>query len=190
MITTADFKKGLRVLIDGAPYAVAEFSVQSPSARGSATLVKTRLKNLLDGTLLDRTFKSGEAFDEPDLFYRQAQFLYDDGADLHFMDEASFEQFSLPRESHEEVAPWLAEGLVVRAISFQGQVAAVELPKVLEVEVLETEPAVRGNTASGKVMKRAVVAGGVEIQVPLYLESGERIEVDPYEKRFIRRAGS
>jgi elongation factor P len=159
VITTADFKKGVRVLLDGAPYAVVDFTVQSPSARGSATLVKARFKNLLDGTLLDRTFKSGEGFAEPDLFYRQAQFLYDDGSDLHFMDEESFEQFALPRESNEEVAPWLSEGLVVRAISFQGHVAAVELPKVLEVDVLETEPAVRGNTASGKVMKHKIKVG-------------------------------
>ena len=190
MITTADFKKGVRVLLDSSPWAVVDFSVQSPSARGSATLVKARFKNLLDGTLLDRTFKSGETFDEPDLFYRQAQFLYDDGSDLHFMDEESFEQFSLPRDRNEDAAPWLSEGLVVRAISFQGQIAAIELPKVMEVDVLETEPAVRGNTASGKVLKRAIVAGGVEIQVPLYLESGERIEVDPHERRFIRRAVS
>jgi len=93
------------------------------------------------------------------------------------MDEESFEQFSLPRDRNEDARPVALEGLVVRAVSFQGQIAAIELPKVLEVDVLETEPAVRGNTASGKVLKRATVAGGVEIQVPLYLESGERIEV-------------
>jgi elongation factor P len=187
MITTADFKKGLRILMDGDPWAVVEHTTQTASARGSSTLVKARLRNLLTGAIADKSFKSGEGFDEPDLFYRQAQFLYNDGTDLHFMDEESFEQFSLPLESLADTAPWLREGLVCRSIVFQGKVAAVELPKTLEVEVVDTEPAVRGNTASGKVLKRAVVADGVEIQVPLYLETGETIEVDPYEKRFIRR---
>lgn len=188
MITTSDFKKGARLLLDGEPYAVVEHTVQSPTARGGQTLVKTRLRNLLNGSIADKTFKAGTGFDEPDLFYRQAQFLYADDTDLYFMDEESFEQFFLPIEPLADIAPWLHEGLIVRAISFQGKVASIELPKVLTVEVTETEPAVRGNTASGKVLKRALVAGGVELQVPLYLEAGEMIEVDPHEKRFIRRA--
>jgi len=188
MPTTADFKKNLRILVDGAPCAIVEHTVQAPSARGSATLVRTKLRNLLTGQLLEKTFKAGESFPSPDLVYRQAQFLYRDGEDLHFMDEENYEQFSLPEDRIPDVAPWLVDGMVVRAIHFEGRVASVELPKTLTVEVLETEPAVRGNTASGKVMKKAKVAGGVEIMVPLYLEAGETIEVDPAEKRFIRRA--
>ena len=188
MPTTADFKKNFRILLDGEPYAVVEHTLQSPTARGSATLVRAKLRNMLTGQLLDKTFKSGDSFDAPDLVFRPAQFLYRDGEDLHFMDEESYEQFHLPEERISEVAPWLVDGLVVRALHFEGHVANVELPQTLTVEVLETEPAVKGNTAAGKVMKRAVVAGGVEIQVPLYLESGESIEVDPLERRFIRRA--
>ncbi|RMF70621.1 MAG: elongation factor P [Acidobacteria bacterium] len=190
MPTTADFRKHLRILIDGQPFVVVEHTVQSPTARGSATLVRARVRNLLTGQLLDRTFKAGETFEEPDLTWRPSQFLYRDGDDLHFMDEESFEQFSLPAEQIADIVPWLTEGTVVRALHFEGRVATVELPQTLEVEVLETEPAVRGNTAAGKVMKRAVVAAGAEIQVPLYLEAGERIEVDPRDGRFIRRASS
>ncbi|RMG44910.1 MAG: elongation factor P [Acidobacteria bacterium] len=189
MPTTSDFKKNLRILVDGEPYAIVDVRLQSPTARGTATLVRTKLRHLLTGQLIDKTFKAGESVDSPDLVFRPAQFLYADGDDLHFMDEESFEQFSLPRESLAEIAPWLVDGTSVRAVHFEGRVAAVELPKVLEVEVIETEPAVRGNTAAGKVMKRAVVAGGAEIQVPLFVEKGERIEVDPHEGRFIRRAG-
>ncbi len=188
MPTTADFRKHLRILIDGQPYVVVEHTLQSPTARGSATLVRARVRNLLTGQLLDKTFKAGESFDAPDLVYRASQFLYRDDDDLHFMDEETFEQFSVRAEAVPDVAPWLREGLVVRALHFEGRVATVELPQTMVVEVLETEPAVRGNTAAGKVMKRAVVADGVEIQVPLYLEAGERIEVDPRERRFIRRA--
>lgn len=190
MPTTADFKKGLRILLDGQPFALIEHTVQSPSARGSSTLVKAKLRNILNGQFLEKTWKAGEMFEEPDLTYRQAQFLYADGDDLHFMDEESYEQFSIPRKTLGESALWLQDGMAVRAIHFQGNVATVELPKQIEVDVIETEPAVRGNTASGKVLKKATVAGGIEIQVPLYLEAGERIEVDVYEKRFIRRAGA
>ena len=190
MLTTADFRRHLRILLDGQPCVVVEHTVQSPTARGTATLVRAKLRNLLTGQLIERTFKAGQAFEEPDLSWRPSQFLYRAGNELHFMDEESFEQFSLDAGALPDVTPWLTEGLVVRALHFEGRVATVELPQTLEVEVLETEPAVRGNTASGKVMKRAKVAGGVEIQVPLYLEAGARIEVDPREGRFIRRAGS
>ncbi len=190
MPSTADFKKGLRILVDAQPWAIVDHTVQTPSARGGATLVKAKLRNLLSGQFMERTFKAGEMFDDPALTFRQAQFLYSDQDDLHFMDQESFEQFSLPAETVGEIGRWLQSDMEVRAIHFNGEVAGVELPRVLTVRVLETEPAVRGNTASGKVLKRAVVANGVEIQVPLYLEAGEVIEVDPYDKRFIRRAGA
>lgn len=188
MPSTAEFKKGVRILLDGQPWAIVDHSVQTPSARGGATLVKAKLRNLLDGQFMERTFKAGEMFEDPALTFRQAQFLYADSADLYFMDQESFEQFSLSADTVGEMARWLRDDMEVRAIHFNGEVAGVELPRVLTVRVIDTEPAVRGNTASGKVLKRAVVAGGVEIQVPLYLEAGELIEVDPYERRFIRRA--
>jgi elongation factor P len=188
MLSTADFKRNLRILVDGAPYSIIEHTVQSATARGSQTLVKAKLRHLLTGEFVEKSWRAGELFEEPDLVYRQAEFLYADGSDLHFMDQENFEQFSLPGEDSDQLIPWLVEGLEVRAIHFQGNVAAIELPKVLIVEVLETEPAVRGNTASGKVMKRAVVANGAEIQVPLFVERGEKLEVDPHEARFIRRA--
>lgn len=189
MPTTADFKKNFRLLLEGQPWAIMEHTTQSPSARGGATLVKTKLRNLINGEFMEKTFKAGDVVAEPDLSFRQARYLYADSDDVHFMDEESYEQFSLPVEKLGDVVPWLREDMVVRAIHFGGSVASIELPRVIEVEILETEPAVRGNTASGKVLKRAIVAGGAEIQVPLYLEAGERIEVDPHEVRFIRRAG-
>jgi len=186
--TTSDFKKHLRILLEDEPFAVVEHTLQTPSARGSATLVRARLRNLLTGQLVDRTFKAGTSFDAPDLHYRPAQFLYGDGDALHFMDEESFDQFAIPVESLREITPWLVDGTIVRAVHYRGTVATVELPQTLEVEVVETEPAVRGNTASGKVMKRAVVASGAEVQVPLFVGIGERIEVDPRDGRFIRRS--
>lgn len=189
MPTTSDFKKHLRLLLDGEPFAIVEHVLQQPTARGGQTLMRTKLRNLLTGVLVEKTFKAGQSFEDPDVVYRESEFLYRDGEDLHFMDRENFEQFSLLAERVGDAADWLVEGLVVRALHFNGNVASIDLPQTLEVVVTETEPGVRGNTASGKVLKRAVVANGVEIQVPLYLEQGERIEVDPHERRFIRRAG-
>ena len=188
MLTTADFKKGLRILIEGAPYAIIEYSVQSPSARGSATLVKAKVRNLLSGAVFDKTFKSGDRFDPPDILRRAVQFLYRDGDEFHFMDTESYEQFHLDLETIADGAAWLTDGLDLHSIVFNGSVVNVEIPRFMAVEVLETEPAVRGNTASGKVLKEARVAAGAVIKVPLYLEAGERIEVDIEECRFVRRA--
>ena len=143
MPSTADFKKGFRILVDGQPWALVEHTVQSPSARGGATLVKTKLRHLLNGQFMEKTFKAGEMFEEPDLNFRQARFLYADSEDVYFMDEESFEQFSLPLETVSDIAVWLQEDMVVRAIHFEGKVASIELPKVIEVEVQETEPAAR-----------------------------------------------
>lgn len=188
MLTTADFKKGLRILVDGEPFAIMEYSVQSPSARGSATLVKAKVRNLLSGAVFDKTFKAGDRFEPPDILRRPVQFLYRDGDDFHFMDNESYDQFHLPSEKIGEDSLWLTDGLAVHSIVFNGQVVNVELPRFMTVEVLETEPAVRGNTASGKVLKDATVAAGATLKVPLYLEAGESIEVDIEERRFVRRA--
>jgi elongation factor P len=188
VLTTADFKKGLRILIDAEPYLVMEYTVQSPSARGAATLVRAKVRNLLTGAVFDRTFKSGDKFDEPDLARRAVQFLYRDGDDLHFMDTESYEQFQLPGEQLGESAGWLVDGLNLHSIVFNGRIVNVELPRFIEVEVVDTEPALRGATASGKSFKDATVASGAVIKVPVYLEPGERIEVDIEERRFVRRA--
>jgi elongation factor P len=188
MLTTADFKRGLRSLIDGEPYSIVDYTVQTPSARGAATLVRAKVRNYLTGAVFDKTFKSGDKFDAPDLQRRAAQFLYRDGDDLHFMDNESYEQLQLPAEQLGDTAVWLADGMAVHAIVFNGRVVSIEVPRFVEVEVRETEPGIRGVTASGKSFKDATVQGGAVIKVPLYIEAGERIEVDIEELRFIRRA--
>jgi len=188
MLTTADFKKGLRVLIDGEPYAVLDYTVQTPSARGAATLVRAKVRNILTGAVFDRTFKSGDRFEAPDLARRGVQFLYRDGDDLHFMDTESYEQFRLSEEQAGGAGPWLLDGMALHALIYEGRVVQIELPRFLEVEVVETAPAIRGATASGKSCKDATVQGGTTIKVPLYIEVGERIEVDVEELRFVRRA--
>ena len=187
MIATSDFKKGLRILIDREPYEVMDYTVQTPTARGSATLVRTKVRNILSGAVFDKTFKSGEKFDEPDLVQRPIQFLYRDGTDLHFMDLESYEQFHLTGEQAGDHAQWLTDGASLRSIVFNGSVAGIELPQFMEFDIETTEPAVRGDTASGRVMKDATLATGTVVKVPLYMEAGERILVSTQTGEFVRR---
>ncbi len=187
MITTSDFKKGLRILIDREPYEVMDYTVQSPTARGSATLVRTKIRNILTGSVFDRTFKSGEKFESPDLQLRPVQFLYRDGTDYHFMDNESYEQFHMAGDQLGDKALWLTDGSPARSVIFNGSVVGIELPQFMEFEISETEPAVRGDTASGRVMKEAVIATGATVRVPLYMERGERILVATETGEFVKR---
>ena len=187
MLTTSDFKRGARILVDGNPFEIIEFTLQSPTARGSSTLVRTKIRNILTGAVFDRTFKSGEKFVEPDVELRPIQFLYRDGDDLHFMDQSSFEQFHLHAEKLGRAPEFLADGSSLRSLSFNGAVAGIEMPQFVEMDIVETEPAVRGDTASGKVMKDATLTTGATVKVPLYVESGERVLVATATGDFVRR---
>lgn len=188
MLTTGEFKRGLRVLLEGEPYAVEDFTVQSPSARGAATLVKARLRHIVTGGILDRTFKAGEKFDEPDVAYRQVQFLYNDGEACHFMDQQSYEQFALPADSLGDDAAWLTENLQLTAVVFNGEAVGVTLPSFVEAEVDMVGAGSRGDTASGKNLKEASLTNGKTIKVPLFVEAGEKILVDTRTWEFSKRA--
>ncbi|MBI3451026.1 MAG: elongation factor P [Acidobacteria bacterium] len=188
MIATSDFKRGARILLDGDPFEIMDYTVQSPSARGSATLVKARVRNVLTRAVFDRTFKSGEKFVEPDLEIRPVQFLYREGDDLHFMDQASYDQFQLAAGGLAGADRYLADGASLRSVSFNGSVVGIELPQFMEFDVADTEPAVRGDTAAGKVMKEAKISTGATVKVPLYIENGERIIVATETGEFVKRA--
>jgi elongation factor P len=188
MRTTSDFKRGLRVLMDGDPYVVEDYTVQTPSARGAATLVRTKMRNIITGTLVERTFKSGEKFDEPDVQFRQAQFLYDDGEACHFMDVQSYDQFSLPREQVGEAAGWLTEGLTLSSVLFNAKPVGVSLPQFVEAEVAMVGGGARGDTQSGKNLKDADLTNGRTVKVPLFIEVGEKILVDTRTWEFSKRA--
>jgi len=187
MISTADVKKGARILVAGDPYEVMDYTVSTPTARGSATLVRTKIRNLLTGAVFDRTYKSGEKFEPPDIQLRPVQFLYRDGEDCHFMDTESYDQFHLSGEKLGDQAHWLTDGVMVRSLLFNGRVTGIELPQFMEFEIAETEPAVRGDTASGRVMKDATIATGAVVKVPLYMEAGERILVATATGEFVKR---
>ena len=188
MISTSDFKKGVRILVDGDPYEIMEYTVQSPTARGSSTLVKARVRNVLSRAVFDRTFKAGDKFQEPDVEIRPVQFLYRDGEDFHFMDQSSYEQFHLTEGTLGASTRYLSDGASLRSLSFNRSVVGIELPQFMEFEVEETEPAVRGDTASGKVLKEARISTGAIVKVPLYIETGERILVATETGEFVKRA--
>lgn len=187
MISTSDFRKGLPILVEGVPYVILEYTVQTPSARGAATLVRVRARNVLTSALQDLTFKSGDRFEEPDLEKRKINFLYTEEDDFHFMDEESFEQFHLSRETLAEAARWLAEGTTLRSVVFEGRVIGVEMPQFIEMEVVETGPGGRSDMASGKVTKPATLSNGTVIKVPVYLDAGERVMVDTSSGEFVKR---
>jgi elongation factor P len=189
VITTSDFRKGIAILVEGQPYLILDHTVQTPAARGAATLVRTRIRNVLTGQVFDRTFKAGERFEEPDLARRKVSFLYAEGGEYQFMDEETFEQFSLSREALGDAARWLAEGISVRSVVFEGRVVGVEVPQFVEMEVAETGPSSRSEMASGRATKPATLANGTQVRVPGYLEAGERIVVDTTTGEFVKRAG-
>lgn len=188
MITTSDFSKGTRILIDGEPYVILEYTTQTPSARGAATLVKFKARNLLSGRLTNESVKSGTKYEQPDIRYAKVQYLYDDGTDAVFMDTETYDQFSLAREVIGEAAKYLSEDLEIKAIFFNDNIVNVELPNYVELEVVVVEPGTRGNTASGSVTTPAELSNGVRIQVPLHIKSGQRILVDTRDDGFYQKA--
>jgi elongation factor P len=187
MLTTSDFKKGLIIQLDGAPCILTDVTVQSPSARGANTMVKTKYRNLLTGQVLDKTFRSGDKVDEADFVRRKGQYLYADGGRGVFMDLESYEQFDMEADSFALIAPFLLDGTEVTLGLFEGRMISVDLPMTVELTVTETAPALKNATATAQT-KEAILETGHKLQVPPYLETGERIKVDTRDGRFISRA--
>ncbi len=187
MATTADLKRGLVIQIAQAPCLVLDITSQSPSARGGSTLFKTKYRNLLTGQVLEKAFKGGERIDEADFERRKSQFLYPDTEGGVFMDLENYEQYELAGELFEGVKDFLLEGMEIQLGVFEGQVVSTELPLTVELLVTETAPAIKKATATAQT-KEALLETGLRLQVPGYLESGEKIKVDTREGRFISRA--
>lgn len=188
MISTSDFKRGLRILVDKEPYSIESLTVHTPSARGAATLVRCKLRNILSGLLVERTFKSGEKFEAPDVNLRKIQFLYDDGESCHFMDTETYDQFSLANDGIEDIRPWLVEEMQLDSVLWNGNVAGVNLPQYVEAVVDMVGSGSRSDTAGGKNFKEATLTNGRTAMVPLFIESGETILIDPSTGEFVRRA--
>lgn len=187
MLTTSDFKRGLIIQLDGAPCLILDVNVQSPSARGANTMVKTKYRNLLTSQVLEKTFRSGDKVDEADFERHKGQFLYADGDRGIFMDLETYEQFEMDEDNFALIAPFLLDGTEVTLGLFEGRMINVDLPMVVELTVTETAPALKNATATAET-KEAVLETGLKIKVPPYLETGEKIKVDTRDSRFISRA--
>lgn len=184
MISTTDFRGGVRLMVDGEPFYIVEFQHVKPGKGGA--FVRTKLKSYLSGNVLDRTFRSGERFVEPDLEEREMQFLYATGDSYTFMDTETYEQLSFEKSQLGENADLLKENMTVKILIYEHRPIAVELPIFIELKVVDAEPGVRGDTASGGT-KPAVVETGATIKVPLYLEVGTVIKIDTRTRAYVER---
>ncbi len=185
MYSTAEFKKGLKIELDGVPYVIADFQHVKPGKGGA--FVRTKLKSLLTGRILDQTFRSGEKVKRPDLVEREMQYLYREGDRFCMMDNETFEQIMLTEDQVGEARLFLMENLDVKILFFNQQPVGVDLPLFVELEVTETEPGVKGDTASGGT-KPATLESGLTIQVPLFISEGDRVKVDTRTGAYIERA--
>jgi elongation factor P len=185
MYSTADFKKGLKIEIDGTPYVIVDFLHVKPGKGGA--FVRTKIKNLMTGKVLDQTFRSGEKLKRPDLVEREMQFLYREGDNFFLMDNETYEQFALTAEQLGDVVLYLIENLDLKVLFFNQQPVTAELPNFVELTVTQAEPGVKGDTASGG-SKPATLESGAVIQVPLFINEGDRVKVDTRTGTYIERA--
>lgn len=185
MISTSEFRKGLKIEIDAAPYVIVDFQHVKPGKGGA--FVRTKLKNLRTGQVLERTFRSGERVDSPSLEQKEVEFLYRDGEHYHVMDTETYEQFFLAEEDLGDARDLLKENTRFMVLYHAGKPISVELPMHVELEVVETDPGVRGDTASGG-SKPARLETGATIQVPLFVEIGNRVRVDTRTRAYLERA--
>jgi elongation factor P len=184
-ISTNQFRNGTHIEVDGGVWRIVEFQHVKPGKGGA--FVRTKLKGLDSGAVVDRTFRAGEKFLRVHTEVKNVQYLYDAGDEVVFMDEETYEQFGLPRKSVEEALDFLQPSGSVQMLTVDGRPAGVQLPSAVELAVAETEPGVKGDTVSN-VTKPAKLETGAVVQVPLFVNAGDRIKVDPRERRYIGRA--
>ena len=184
-VNTNQFKNGMHIELDGAVWRIVEFQHVKPGKGGA--FVRTKLKSLDSGAVVDRTFRAGEKMPRVHTETKSVQYLYDAGDDVVFMDESSFEQIHLRRADVEEELAFLQPSSSVMMLTVDGKPAGVQLPASVELAVSETEPGVKGDTVSN-VTKPAKLETGAVVHVPLFVNVGDRIKVDPRERRYISRA--
>ncbi|MCL2883294.1 MAG: elongation factor P [Coriobacteriia bacterium] len=183
-ISTADFKNGKAIMIDGKPYVIIEFQHVKPGKGGA--FVRTKVRDIRSGRVNDLTFRSGEKFDEIRMETKEMQFLYKADDEFHFMDTESYEQSALPADVVGEAAQWLKENDIV-ALQYAGdELIGVEPPMFVELEVTETEPGFKGDTVQG-ANKPATLETGAVINVPMFINTGDVLKVDTRDGRYITR---
>lgn len=183
--STSDFKKGLKIEWDGRPFVIIDFLHVKPGKGGA--FVRTKLKNLVTGGVIDQTFRSGERVGKPDLVEKEMQYLYRDQDLYHFMDNETFEQISLTGDQIGEGKKFLEHNIAIKVLFYKDQPIGVELPTFVELQVIKTTPDIKGDTVSGAT-KPATLETGAVIQVPLFIDEGDTVRVDTRSGIYIERA--
>ena len=186
MYSTPDFRRGLRIEINDEPFIIVEFQHVKPGKGGA--FVRTKLKNLLNGNVVERTFRSGEKVGKPDIEEKEMQYLYTDG-DFHFMDNDTYEQTALTADLVGNVKDFLQENSIVTVLFYKGRVVNLDLPTFVTLEVTEAEPGLKGDTASS-VTKPVTVETGARINVPLFINPGDRLKIDTRTGEYMERVKS
>jgi elongation factor P len=184
MISTSEFKRGMKIEMEGTPYEIIEFQHFKPGKGGA--FVRTKLRNILNGRVVENTFRSGEKVEKPDLETRVMQFLYHEGENYVFMDLTSYEQMSVTESQTGGKGGFLKDGQEVKVLLYRGNALDVDLPVTVTLKVTETEPGVKGDTVSNTT-KVAVLETGISVNVPLFINTGETIKVDTRTGDYISR---
>ena len=184
MISTNQFKNGTAIKVDGKRFTIIYFQHVKPGKGGA--FVRTRLRNLDTGSVVEKTFRAGEKVENVRTESRQMTYLYGDGDLMHFMDTDTYEQIPIPREVVGETADYIVPNGVVTVLSADGEVVSVEPPAHVDLEVAQTDPGLKGDTATGG-SKPATLETGVVVQVPLFVNVGERVRVDTRSKEYLTR---
>ncbi len=185
MVSAGDFKNGLTVEIEGVVYQILEFQHVKPGK--GAAFVRTKLKNIINGGVVEKTFRPTEKFENAHIERKEMQYLYNDGDLFNFMDNETFEQIAVNAETVGDSLKFVKENDNVKLSSYQGNVFAIEPPLTVELEITETEPGFKGDTAQGAT-KPAIVETGAQVNVPLFVEQGEKIKIDTRTGDYLSRA--
>ena len=186
MISTNQFRNGTHIDVDGTIYKILEFQHVKPGKGGA--FVRTRLRRASDGAVIDRTFRAGEKFRPVRTETRRMQYLYQDGTDAHFMDSETYEQMAIPVGTLGDALHWMKDSSEVELLYIDDEPSDVQLPSATDLTVSETEPGLRGDTASGGGTKPAVLETGARIQVPLFIDVGDVVRVDTRSGAYVSRA--
>lgn len=185
MYSTSDFKKGLKIMIDGVPFSVIDFQHVKPGKGNQFT--RTKLKNMITGTNLEKTYKSGEKFEVPDMMTRDCSFLYRDETGFVFMDKENYEQYIIMPEEAGDSANYLTENLPVTILFFNNKAIGIDVPTSVYLKVVQTDPGHKGNTVTGAT-KQAKLETGLMVSVPLHVVEGDRLKIDSRTGEYVERA--
>jgi elongation factor P len=181
---TSDIRNGLKIEVDGAPWVVVYFQFVKPG-KGTA-FTRLKMKNLLTGNVLERTYRTGEVLEPADVEEHTMQYIFHDGENYNFMNQETFEQIPIPESALGDQKQWLLDEMICRVMFYKGRPVSVEVPTFVELEITYTEPGSRGNTVTG-TGKAATLSTGAVVSVPLFIEQGERIRVDTRTGEYVER---